>query len=401
MNNIHEAILEQLAVESNVTIEEYVAQQIKLVPPTFVEQFRAEGATDDADVVAKYTIYLQSNKDEQSTELQPKMEKGKVELHVNPALTDSEAELASKAIENDKQHRIAVTVSTKLKGLLVRAPKPSELFSDVELDFRNAEDLLKKMDAHRELLVDTEENRKNFDTLYNLVSTPNAKIKPRFNDQSRKYEGVVIETPNDDSKKGGMVTKYLSHKGLVQFLISETMGVIPSDPQTLLGARFKKVAVVANKSTGRGEIGKATPVIGFDGKADAIKNDRNLTVTCVPSGKKKTAALPVEISYKIYVKDGDKLKVNKKGQKVEKTVWQRGYSDNIPVLERSAQFVSVLGSLSNGTWVSAPQSPEELQEALTLLQDSVAMLGSSVMSDDMKKQIEELNKKREAANKQR
>lgn len=299
-----------------------------------------------------------------------------------PTLSDEQTETVKKLLSANLDKKQAMTAASRIKAILVRAPKPSEMFKGIELEVKDEKNMLP---TYADVLVDTPENKAAYNKAVEAVKA-GKKVKPYFNDASRKYMGVVVETLS--AKAEGSAQKeerIFDNDMLVGFLTFEVLCRIPSVDD--LGVELKGIKAVAAKGR-KGESTKAAgiPNLSWDGRPAVIKAgapDRVIAVSQVKKGEFRTGSLPTELAFQVYkVQRNEKQEItgyetNQKGEKLVKTIRLRGKSDKLPVLERIGKYVQIFGVEKNGTTIYANMSKSEQIEAIKTATDFISRMGEN------------------------
>lgn len=305
---------------------------------------------------------------------------GRASFTPSPSLSDEQLAAAQALLSGNSEAKAMKTQQTKIKQILVRAPKASELIGGKTIV---PECDPEKLVEYEGQLVDTPENKAAFARIKEAVNSK-AKMPVFINDESRKYMGVVVATPISQEGKTVLAELTFDEEGLVNFVALELFCRIPSQGTGLgciiSGFRPLKAAKKADLTQQQGRA-----VLKWDGKTEAIKKgDPNIVVAInEKKGKEvKDGKLRIADSFRIYAtsKDGAgnvTFKTNKKGEKITKVVRLTGTSKEIPLLVRKSAFVSLFGEEKNGNVIFATLTKQDQMAALQTALQFVDMVSSS------------------------
>jgi len=299
-----------------------------------------------------------------------------------PTLSDAQTETVKKLLSANLDKKQAMTAASKVKAILVRAPKPSEMFKGIVLEVKDEKNMLP---TYADILVDTPENKAAYAKAQEAVKS-GKKVNPNFNDKSRKYMGVVVETLSNKSEGAAQKEeRVMDNDMLVGFLTFEVLCRIPSVDD--LGVELKGIKAVSTKGRkGESTAAAGIPNLSWDGRPAVIEAgapERVIAISAVKKGEFRTGSLPTELAFKVYkVTRNEKQEItgyetNQKGDKLTKTIRLRGTSDKLPVLERLPKYVSIFSIEKNGTTIYANMSKSEQIEAIKTATDFISRMGEN------------------------
>lgn len=377
---------------ANEQIEAHIQEVVEGIPAATRAMYAPADMADDKTVLAAnyYDVYegTAGNNANPANLAVPSaapsaLKAGKAGFTPSPTLSDEQMAAAQQLLAGNVEAKAQKTAQTKIKKLLVRSPKASDLIGGKKIVPECAPE---KMAEYESQLVDTAENKAAFARVKEAV---NSKVAlPVFvNDESRKFMGVTVSTPVSKEGKSEIKDLYFDEEGLVNFLAVELFCRIPSQGTGLgcmiTGFRPVKAGRKADLTQPQGR-----PNLKWDGKTETIKKGDPSIVVAIneKKGKEvKEGKLRIQDSFKVYSTSKDSegnvtVKTNKKGEKMTKVIRLTGNSKEIPMLVRKQEFVQLFGEEKNGNVIFSTMTKKEqdlaLQTAL-LFVDMAANTGAS------------------------
>lgn len=301
-----------------------------------------------------------------------------------PQYSDEQTEAVKKLLSANLDKKQALTAATKIKNILVRAPKPSEMYKGITLEPKDDKNMLA---TYADVLVGDDivpGNKAAYDKAVEAVKS-GKKVAPYFNDKSRKYMGVTVETLDTHGEGASKkVDKILTNDNLVGFLTFEVLCRIPSVDD--LGVELKGIKAAGGKNR-KAETGKAqgVPNIKWDGKTAVIAAgdpNRVVAISQIKKGEFKKGTLQTELAFKVYKVKRDangeigSYETNQKGERLTRLIRVRGTSDKLPVLERIPAYVKDFSVEKSGTTIYASMSMSEQIAAVKTATDFISRMGS-------------------------
>ncbi len=237
----------------------------------------------------------------------PASEKTLPDATMNFSAADMEAVKAK--LESMKEDAKACQANSYIELLIFDRPSTATLFKDKETFKPNKEDALKKLQEYEKILVDTDENRANYEALLKAVQN-DEELKIRKSDKMSKIIGVKVHYDSNDH--------ILNMIELRAFMAARTQGVILAKDENSAGATLGEIK--KRKGSDGRKVDLTT--VRFKNRR-AAEEHRNFAVsTQLSETETDMYSVRSELSFKVYVKnaDGTKVQVNKKVNGVDTLV---------------------------------------------------------------------------------
>jgi len=303
-----------------------------------------------------------------------------VKAEIQPTLSDESSAAVQRLLASNIDQKAAKTSATKIKALLVRAPKPSELYKGIMLEVKDENGLMEK---YKPILTEKAGNKEAFAKVAEMIAK-GTKAPVFCNDASRKYVGVTVSTPVSTEGKTVQTDVSLTAEGLEGFLALEVLCRIPSDND--LGVRLTGLKAKQTKGR-RADTSKATgvPQLKWDGKTAVIKAgdaNRVVAISEIQKNEFRKGSLPVDVAFEVFKGTYDASgtfipALNKKGEKITKIVRMKGTSDKIPMLQRKSVYSALFGEEKHGTAIYGSLTAQERVEALNIATKFVDAMGAA------------------------
>lgn len=306
-----------------------------------------------------------------------------------PKVSDAEQKVIDKIIgEMDKDARINNTRNSKVTKYLYKNQPLAELLKDKATE-ENGEFFVM---VHPELpaktrtkiienLVETEQNKKDWEDIQKLCAQPDSMVPAKLNRSLGRPEGVKIKNEAAGEGKNKGVEEIFNRERLISHLFFNTVLKIGSDSVSHLGVKVNKVEKKEVKK-GNGKVEKASIGITFTGQKDIKPEYYEFINRPVKKAdgtlETKPRSLSTELTVKIWV-DRENKKTGVM-EKKESTLRIRGKYE-CPIFERVEEFADEFGTPENKDFIDSEVTADDLKEAEEKTQFLLSLAATSKLGD--------------------
>lgn len=298
-----------------------------------------------------------------------------------PKVSDQTQKMINKIVsEMDKETRKRNTFNSKVtKYLYKNEPLASLLGKEyVEVHPEVSPQVLNKIENN---LIETKENKAEWERIKTLLHDPTSKVKAKLNDKLGRPEGVIIKTEGTGEGNNKSQEKIYNRETLISFLFFNTVLKVGSDKESGLGVKISEVKqkLVKQKT---GTTTKASISITYTGQKNISPKYYDFINRPVKDAKgnfeTKERSITTELAVQIYVDRMDpKTGVVKK---VPGTQRIRG-KFAAPIFSRDDKYVEVFGAPENRDFIDSTVTEEDFAEAQERMQMLLSLAATSGIGD--------------------